>query len=183
MELLTAVNRILPKLGEHPVVNLDQKHPTLAIILPILDFTLDEVLRRGWWFNEARWTFHPDVEQFVGVPVDVLDFLPDAEGPVIRGRRFYNALTRSYKFAAPFSGVLKTRVQFAELPESVASLVLHTALVDAYVTDIGLEQVVQEWARSAALADANACAEHLRNKRYSTKRSPRWRRFRAALRG
>lgn len=183
MDLLRAVNSILPKLGEHPVTNLSLKHPTLAIILPVMESTLDTVLMRGWWFNQYEYTVYPDSEQFAGVPVNTLEFLPDAEGPVVRGRRFFNTKTQDYKFPAPFKGLLKERLQFEELPETVANLVLYTALVEVYLTDIGLEQVVQEWMRLAETADQQACSEHLRNKRHSTRKSSRYHRIRNAMRG
>lgn len=183
MDLLKAVNNILPKLGEHPVTNLDVKHPTLAIILPVIDLTLDTVLRRGWWFNEYEYTVYPDSEQLAGVPNDTLEFLPDETGPVVRGERFFNTTDGSFKFSGPFKGMLRLRLPFDELPESVATLVMYTALVEIYLTDIGLEQVVNEWRDKVAVADAQACSEHLRNKRHSTKKSHRFRRIRCAMRG
>ena len=183
MDLLKAVNSILPKLGEHPVTNLNLKHPTLAIILPVVESTLDTVLSRGWWFNEYDYTVYPDSEQEAAVPVDTLEFLPDEEGPVVRGLRFYNTRDNSFKFTASFKGKLKERLQFDEVPESVARLVLYSALVEVYLTDIGLEQVVREWENMAEVADGQACSEHLRNKRYGTKKSNRFRRIRSAMRG
>src|SRR5690554_489918 len=85
MQILQAVNWILPKLGEHPVTNLNPKHPTLAIILPSLERLTDNVLRRGWWFNVYRTTIYPDSEGYAFVPQPTLEFLPDEPGPVTRG--------------------------------------------------------------------------------------------------
>jgi hypothetical protein len=183
MDLLRAVNSILPKLGEHAVTNLSLKHPTLAIILPVIETTLDSVLLRGWWFNEFAYKVFLEPEGEAPVPVDTLEFLPDEEGPVVRGGRFFNTLDNSFVFDAPFEGRLKVRVPFEEVPESIAYLVLYTALVEVYVTDIGLEAVVQEWQNKADVADAQACSEHLRNRRYSTKKSHRYGRIRSAMRG
>lgn len=183
MDLLQAVNSILPKLGEHPVTNVTVKHPTLAIILPVFDTTLNTALRRGWWFNEFDYTVYPDSEQFAGVPEDALEFLPDEAGPVVRGRRFFDTRTNSFKFDGPFKGRLKVNVPFEELPESVAYLVMYTALVEVYLTDIGMEQVVQGWVAMQTQAEAQASSEHLRNMRHSTKNSARYRRIRNAMRG
>jgi hypothetical protein len=183
MDLLKAVNAILPKLGEHPVTNLNLKHPTLGIILPVMESTADSILMRGWWFNEYQYTVYPDSEQFAGVPADTLEFLPDESGPVVRGRRFYNTLTNSFKFDEPIVGRIRVRVAFEELPESVAYLVLYTAMVEVYLTDIGLEAVVREWQYKMSVAEAQAGAEHLRNKRYGTRKSRRYQRIRNAMRG
>lgn len=183
MDLLQAVNNILPKLGEHPVTKLDINHPTLAVILPVVESNLDSTLLRGWWFNEYEYTVYPDPQQKAAVPVDTLEFLPDEVGPVVRGREFFNTGDSSFKFAEPFKGRIKVRLEFDELPESVAYLVLYTSLVEVYLTDIGLEQVVQEWKAKALSADAQASSEHLRNKRHSTKKSHRYQRIRNAMRG
>jgi hypothetical protein len=183
MELLKAVNSILPKLGEHPVTKLDIKHPTLAVILPVMESTLDAVLLRGWWFNEYDYTVHPDPQSEAWVPVDTLEFLPDEEGPVVRGARFFNTVDGSYKFPVAFKGRLTVRMPFEELPESVAYLVLFSALVEVYLTDIGLESIVAEWRGRSSVAEAQASSEHLRNRRYGTKKSHRYFRIRSAMRG
>ena len=62
MKLLDAVNLILPKLGEHRVTSVDNKHPTLAIILPEIENELKKLLARGWWFNEFDYKAYPDSE-------------------------------------------------------------------------------------------------------------------------
>ena len=48
MKLLDAVNLVLPKLGERPVTSLEVKHPTLAVLLPIIEQTQINTLQRGW---------------------------------------------------------------------------------------------------------------------------------------
>lgn len=182
MDLLSAVNGVLPVLGEHPVTSTTQKHPTLAILLPIIDRKIDEECARGWWFNVAHLKLFPDSEKKIAVPIDTLAFLPDCEGPVVRGNQLFNMETQSYDFDAPVEGELTSRREFNELPESMAQYIFYSSLVQAYLTDIGLENVVSEWKELMDTAEANATKEHLRNKRYSTMRSPRFQRLRRAMR-
>lgn len=183
MDLLTAVNRILPKLGEHPVTSLNTKHPTLAILLPQIATKLDDTLISGWWFNTFNTKLYPDSEGGIALPLDTLSFVPKRDLAVQRGSRLYNGSTMDYKWAAPVEGSLITRIPFDEMPESAAQHIFYASLVAAYVTDIGLENEVQIWQSEAAQAHNRMTAEHFRNKKYSTQRSPRYARYRAALRG
>lgn len=183
MELLKAVNIILPALGEHPVTRIDVKHPTLAIIFPVIDSTLDRELMRGWWFNEYKHTLFPNSELEVGLPDDTLAFIPreGLEGSV-RGRRLFNGRTLDYRWHEPVDGVLQLRLPFDELPESFATFVFYKALVQIYLTDIGLESVVGEWKQLYKEAEFLCTNEHLRNMRHTTRKSARYRRLRGAMR-
>ena len=183
MKLIDAVNQILPILGEHPVNNLDIKHPTLAIILPAVKLKITEVLSKGWWFNEYQYTLRPDSEGYIYMPVDTLSFIPDESGPVVRGRRLFNTKTNNYKFDSQVPGLLQVTMEFDDLPTTVGVFVFYTTLVHVYLTDIGLENAVGEWKQMADDAEAQATSEHLRNKRYSTKRSRRYANLRRHIRG
>lgn len=183
MELLTAINRILPALGEHPVTSVDTKHPTLAIIVPIIEAKLDETLMRGWWFNEYPYTLYPNSEGGIDMPAGTLAYIPRDVPAIVRGRQLYNPTTVNFLWDAPVEGTLQQRVLFNELPESVATYVFYSALVQTYLTDIGLEGVVQKWEQAKMEAEATATQEHLRNKKYSTRNSSRYSRLRAAMRG
>lgn len=182
MDLLTAVNRILPKLGEHPVTSLTVKHPTLAILLPEIQTKLEDESMQGMWFNTFNVKLQPDSEGNVTLPVDTLSFVPKYLNAVQRGRQLYNGETQLYFWSEPVEGRLVTKVPFDLLPESAASLVFYSALVSVYVTDIGLEREVQLWQQQADIARARVSNEHLRNKKYTTRRSPRYQRILAAMR-
>ena len=183
MELLTAINRILPALGEHPVTRVDTKHPTLAIIVPIIQAKLDETLLRGWWFNEFPYTLYQNNEGIIDMPAAALSFIARDVDAIVRGRQLYNPTTMNFLWTAPVVGTLTQRILFDELPESVATYVFYSALIQTYLTDIGLESVVQKWEAVKQEAEATATQEHLRNKKYSTRRSARYIRLRNAMRG
>lgn len=184
MKLLTALNLILPSLGDHVVTRVDARHPTLAVILPVLQLKLDETLLRGWWFNEGPYSTYPDSGGEIAMPANTLAFIPDrAFRGSVRDGRLYNMETRNFLWTTAVTGVLQERLDFEELPESVATYVFYSALVQAYLVDIGLEQVVEKWEEKARTAEFTATAEHLRNMRHSTRNSRRYGNYISALRG
>lgn len=183
MRLLDAINFILPKLGEHKVTSVDVKHPTLAIILPEIEDATTTILGRGWWFNQFKTKLYPDAEGNINLGADVIGVTPDKQDTAVqRGNRMYNPLTLSYTFTEPVECTVTQYVPFEELPEVCAKYVQYTALIQVYVTDIGRTADVEVWERLAAEAESDLLAEHLRQKRYSTRRSARWTRFTSALR-
>lgn len=184
MKLLEAVNLILPKLGEHRVTRLDIKHPTLAVILPEVENELKKLLNKGWWFNEFDATLYPDSEKKIAVGTDVLTFTPEcADKAVQRGEALFNPVTLSYEFDAPVKGRIRQYVEFDSIPESAAQHVYYSGLVNAYITDIGLTQEVQAWSSQAAASWSDLLAEHLRQRKYSTRQSRKFRNLVSALRG
>jgi hypothetical protein len=102
---------------------------------------------------------------------------------VQRGEQFYNADTRSYTFTEKVSGRLVQTMGFEDLPQSAANFVLYSALVVIYLSDIGLEQVVQSWETQANLAQGAMEQEHLRQRKFTIKSSRRYVKLRRAMRG
>lgn len=182
MELLTAVNRILPKLGEHPVTSLNTKHPTLAILIPQIETKIEDVLTPGWWFNTSNVTLYPDSEGGIALPDTILSFIADKHPAVARGLKLYNQGYRTFSWSEAVTGVLIEKLPFDELPESVAQVVLYSALVSSYVTDIGMEDDVRMWQAEAQDAERRMNSEHLKNMRYSLKNGRRFQKIERARR-
>lgn len=184
MDLLSAVNRILPKLGEHPVTNLNAPHSTVALILEAVDTKLYDVTARGWWFNEFTTKLYLSPENEILLPSSTLSFVANCGVIAIqRNGKLFNPETQTYVWDAPLSGRLVQLLPFEELPESAASLVWYSALVDTYVTDLGLGDDVRVWQNEAMQAEGRLQAEHFQQMRYSTSRSPRFLRLRARMKG
>lgn len=189
MQLLDALNQILPKLGERPVTSTDSKSPTLAMVIPQINTDRASCLQQGWWFNTFKnVSLYPDSEGGLAVPDDTLSFVANKGQPMIvtRGTKFLNAGTQSYIFpvGTPIVGTLIQDIpNFDELPESTAKYVLYTALVTCYATDIGLESVVNLWSGYAKAAEAAMEQEHLRQMQYTIKNSRQYVNLRNAMRG
>lgn len=183
MDILRAINLILPALGEHPVSSVDSKHPTVAIILQNLQSELDEVLIRGWWFNTYKNVLYPDPEGVIVLPSNTLSVLTIRERGVQRGTKLFNRDTQTFVWSGGVRVEIIERLDFEDVPESAAQFILYTGMVKSYLTDIGRESVVQEWQQIAGRALNNMEAEHFRNMRYSTTNSRRYQRIRRALGG
>jgi hypothetical protein len=183
MDLLFAVNSILPKLGERPVTSLEVKHPTLAIIFPVLEMQRRALLQRGWWFNEFQYTAHPNLDGEIYLGSDFLSFLPKEIGAAaVRGDRLYNPSTLSYKFDKPVEGKVIQDVEFEYLPDTAARAVLYFSLSEIYVTDLDMTNEVQEWKGLAGDAWNSLLTEHLRQMRYSSRGMESWRRITRQMR-
>lgn len=181
MELLTAVNLIMPKLGERPVTSLEVAHPTLAILLPILEQTRRKTLNRGWWFNKYEYEAFPDPDGFITLGADTLSFVPLCGTYALRGLRLFNPATLDFVFESSVKGVVTQDVEFDLLPESTANYVFYTACVEAYATDLGVTQELAVWQQNAAQGWSDHMAEHLRQKKHNTRRTRAWRKYMGAL--
>jgi len=184
MKLLDAINLVLPKLGERPVTSLGVPHPTLAIVLPIITNARRVALARGWWFNELKYTAFRDAAGLIALGTDTLSFLPEQYGvAIVRGGKLYNPETLTYVFTQDIKGVVIQDVPFDDLPETAASYVFYSGLIDAYTTDTGVTNELQVWQSLAARAWSDLLAEHLRQRRHSTRNTRSWRALTSALRG
>lgn len=184
MQLLDAVNLIMPKLGERAVTSLEVKHPTLAVLLPIFEQVQKELLLRGWWFNKYEYTAYPDINSEITLGTTALMFVPKDEGvAIVRGRRLYNPTTLTYKFTGPVTGTLTEFVEFDALPETAANYVMYSALVDAYSTDIGVGQDIGLWQTKAGSSWSELLTEHLKQRRHNTRKTRAWAKLTNALQG
>lgn len=178
MKLLDAVNLIMPKLGERPVTSLAVKHPTLAVLLPIIEQTRRSTLNRGWWFNEYASTLYPDTDGVIAVGTETLSFVPDMAGTaIVRGSELFNPVTLTNVFSAPVKGCITQDMDFDLLPESAATYVFYSALVEAFTTDIGVTQELGVWQTRAGQGWSDMLAEHLRQVKPSTRQHRAWRRL------
>lgn len=182
MKLLDAVNLIMPKLGERPVTSLDVAHPTLAVLLPILEKNRIDTLIKGWWFNEYEHVAMPDSEGVITLGNDTLRFIPHCSGiAVMRGKQLFNPSTLTNVFTSSVAGVITQDVEFDLLPDSAATYVFYSSLVEAYTTDLGVSQELQVWQMKAGDAWGTLLGEHLMQKKPSTRKLRTWRNLRKAM--
>lgn len=183
MKLLDAVNLVMPKLGERAVTSLSVKHPTLAVLLPIIEQTRKTTLLRGWWFNKYAYTAYPDTEGAIVLGADTLSFVPDVpDSAVVRGQDLFNPVTLSGVFDAPVKGTITQDVDFDLLPESAAFYVFYSALVEAFTTDIGVTQELGVWQTKAGQGWSDLLMEHLRQVKPSSKQHRAWLKLQRAKR-
>lgn len=182
MKLLDAVNLIMPKLGERPVTSLSVKHPTLAVLLPIIAQKRRSTLTRGWWFNKYPYTAYPANDGTITIGTDTLSFVPDeVNTAVLRGTDLFNPVTLTSVFTGPVSGIVCQDVEFDLLPESMANYLFYSSLVEAFATDLGVSQELSVWQSLAAQGWSDVMMEHLRQVKKNTKQGSAWRKLRRAM--
>lgn len=185
MELLTAVNTILPWMEENKVTTVDTKHPTVALILDKISTNQNKLLNEGYWFNTETKKFYLTPDGEVLKPTNLITLYPKDKSLnyEARGNRIYDLGNSTFKLVAPFEAVVRVNLQFDELPESAARTIMWRACVDTYTPDFGYSQVVQVMMAREAEAFALLQREHLRKVQYSAMRSPPGVRFMNSLRG
>lgn len=173
MKLLKAVNLILPYFGENTITRIDYKHPTVVIILDVLEAMQNNFLSKGWWFNTSIVTLYPSKEGEISAPETAISIVNTKHDVVlsIRDQRVFNSTDRTYKFTDPVKVKLIDNVEFEELPDSVAMWLVYRTAFEAYNRDYGYEDTLQIIGAKENEAYKRVQEEHLRNMKYSTCRS------------
>lgn len=183
MRELDAVNLILPKLGEHRVTRIDNRHPTVATIQPEMENQRKQLLLRGWWFNEFERTLYPDSEGFIALGSTYLSVHCTSELGIVRGDKLFNAEDYTYVWDAAVDTIIREDLDFALLPESAAQYILWSSAVVVFAQDLGVANELSLWREYASNAKSDLLAEHLRHVKHTTRNSRRFRRIDNARRG
>lgn len=174
MELLTAVNTVLPYLGEHIVTQVEgSRHPTVDLIVSAIDRQRLSLLASGWWFNEMFLTIPVNTDGEIDVPGHTLEVFGIDCNVVPRGQRFFNLMNGSFQFTKPITVKILTDWEFEQLPDTAALYVTYMAGVEVYTADLGVENAIQVMQSYANQNIALLRQSDLRNRRYNSVRKAR----------
>jgi len=184
VELLTAVNSILPFLEENTVTNINTKHPTVALVLGKLDNAREFLLTKRYWFNNEKKQFYlaPDGRANVGTNLLAMYTTDKRLNYEARGQFVYDLNNSTYILPSAFEAQITVDLTFEELPHFAALWVQWRAAVEAYTQDFQVDQVVQILSTREIEAMAMLEREHLRKRNFSSMRSPPGHRFINSLR-
>lgn len=172
MKLLTAVNNILPHLGENPVTSVDVRHPTVSLILDAIEEAKLNMLTQGWWFNTRDITLYPSSENEIFAPTNVLTFYcTDGQLIDIRGDKMYDLQNGTYTITKKVVGTIMDDLTFEELPTYAALAVQYNAAHSVYTKDFGIEQTVRYLLEQEKNALMMLMQEELRKKKYNSLKS------------
>lgn len=173
MELLTAVNSILPFLEENTVTSTDTKHPTVALILSKIETAREFILTKGYWFNNETTRLYLTPEGKVEVGTHVLAMYPVDKrlNYELRGEYVYDMGKGTDDIAAPFDAQITVDLPFNKLPHFAALAVQWRAATEAYAQDFQVDQVVQMLDTREREATHLLDREHLRKRNFSSMRS------------
>lgn len=174
MELLKAVNTVLPHLGEHVVTRIEgAKHPTVNLIIDAIDRCRLTVLSEGLWFNERTVTIPVNTDGQIDVPTDTIAVYGESCNVELDGERFVNLDTGSNYFDAPIRVRVILDIAFELLPINVALSITYAAAAEVYTQDYGRENSVDELQRLADRSWVLVHQEDLRKRKYNTQRRTR----------
>ena len=172
MDLLEAVNNILPYFGEAPVTRVDNKHPTVTLITSTIDTVRKTLLAEGWWFNTRVVTLYPSSEGDMPAPENAISIeSADGKNYELRGRAIFDLDTGSFVFKEKVVIKVHEDIKFEDLPRTVAQWITCRAASKAYTMDFGIEDVLQEMRLREQEAYNKMLAEHLRKRKYCTWKS------------
>lgn len=184
MTLLDAINTCLSTLGEARVTSTTVRNPTVDLIRNTIAMKLDELLERGWWFNTAQVTMYPSPTNEMEYPENALSILGwDGEQFVPRGGMLFDLDNNTRYFTEAKRMQITYAVDFEDLPECAANVVMQRANRAVYSGDLGMDGTVQNMQYNEQVNFATLESLHMRNKRFSTRQRRGWRRMRNALRG
>lgn len=170
MQLLDAVNTVLPYLGEHTITYIEgNKHPSVDLILDAINRHKDTLLSNGWWFNEFTITIPVNTDGMIDVPVDTIS----AQGidcyVALDGERFMNLDNGSRYFDAPITVKILRDVDFERLPRTAALLVTYRAAIEVYTGDFGADNALQILSNLVNDNRIQLHQENLRNRKYNSR--------------
>ena len=167
MKLLDAVNTILPYLGEANVTSTTARNTTVQSILQQIETAKRALLATGWWFNTVSVTLYPGSDLKIKAPVNVLNWECNDDSVLseIRGEYLYNLETGTYEFSGVQTGTIKQDLDFEELPEYAAQVIMYTACTAVYSADLGVDNTYgMEILSKLAQARMYLERDHLRKK-------------------
>lgn len=184
MTQLEAVNTCLSALGEARVTSTEVRHPTVDLINSTLVMKQRQLLERGWWFNTSDVTMYPSFTGEMEAPVNALSILGfGGETFVVRDGMLFDMDNNTRFFTEPKTMRVFYNLDFEDLPECAANVVMTRAAQEVYSGDLGVDTSVARLQQLEIQSFADMEMIHLRNKRYSTRQRRDWQRVSSALRG
>lgn len=174
MELLQAVNTVLPHLGEHTITRVEgAKHPTVDLIVAAIDRQRMEVLAEGLWFNMTTMTIPVNTDGQIDVPANTVSVYGYDYNVELDGTKFIDLSTGSRYFLQPITVTIVRDVEFNRLPVNVALAVTYRAGAEVYLQDYGREGTVPELQNMATQNWNKVHQEDLRKNKFNSQRTAR----------
>lgn len=153
MEKLQAVNQVMLALGQRTVTSLDTPHPVKDAIIAKLRYELNKLLRAGWYFNTRCITLYPDDAGNILRPTAVLALANPLDVDFV-GQYLTSTTDGSRTFTMPRTVLALVQLDFEELPDAAAELLVCTLVVSMYLSEYGDDNTLRQ--HTATLQDARS---------------------------
>lgn len=168
MELLEAVNTVLPYIGEHPITRIEgAKHPTVDLALAAIKRQQDMLLAEKWWFNRLDVRLQPNTEGRIEVPKDTLEIYGKDCRVTLDGEYLFNLETGSRTFDKAINVEICRNIPFNKLPVNAAYHIMYLACCEVYLADFGRENTIPELQALANDQLVRLREVHLRQMRFN----------------
>lgn len=183
MQLLECVNTCLSAMGEARVTSPTVRHPTVDLINSTIVMKKRQLLEKGWYFNKSEVKMFPALDGTMEYPVDTLSVV-GACGEILvpRGGKLFDMDNNTNQFTEPKTLFIAYDVEFEDLPECAANVIMYRSAREVYVGDLGADTSVQNMLANEVASYSTLELLHIRNMRYSTRQLPGWVKLRRALR-
>lgn len=185
MLLLEAVNSCLHALGEARVTRTDVRHPSVDLILGVIELKKRQLLEAGYWFNTTVVKMYPNHENKVEYPASALSVVSVKTRKIyeMRNNMLFNVTDNTEYFDNPVLLKVTYNVDFDNLPTCAANVVMYRAMREVYVGDLGNDETVSNMMVNEDEAYAQMEIQHLRNKKFNTRQLNSYWKYRNALSG
>lgn len=174
MDMLEAVNTVLPYMGEHVVTRIEgAKHPSVDLIQAAIKRQKQTLLTTGWWFNELNLKIAPNIEGFIDVPENTLEAYGENINVSLDGERFFNLDDGSRYFTKTLTVKIMLDTPFERLPVVAALYVTYKAAIEVYTADLGGDDVLQILNNYAVENMTTLRETNLRQRKLNSKRTAR----------
>lgn len=172
MRRLDAVNAVLPYFSEQPVTNLDDRNPMVGMLVSAMQQAADDLLTEGYWFNTRKVELHPDDTGRIKFPMHILSCYADPQyqygeprSYTQRGEYLWDVQLGSWKFDESVKLVVVERLEFEDLPNHAAQVVMYRAAAAMYLSQFGNDSVYERIVQQSSHAYIQLSQEDLRNRR------------------
>lgn len=174
MELLKAVNTVLPFLGEHPITRIEgARHPTVDLIVASIERQQLSLLTEGWWFNKLTTVLPVNTDDQIDTPKDAISIYGLDCSVELDGEKLFNLDEGSRYFTKPIKVEYIFNKPFNRLPNYAALVITYSAAAEIYLTDFGRENVVPEIQAQIKDNMYKLEQEHLRKSKYNSQKRTR----------
>lgn len=174
MDMLEAVNTVLPYMGEHVVTRIEgAKHPSVDLIQAAIKRQQQTLLTTGWWFNELDLKLFPNPQGFIDVPENTLEAYGKNIKVAVMGERFFNLEEGSRYFTKPLEVKVIQDWRFEDLPVTAALHITYMAAIEVYTADLGAEDVLQILRAYASDNLVSLREANLRHRKLNSKKTAR----------
>ena len=170
MNLLEAVNTVLPYLGSHVVTSLeDSRNPTVNLILQAMERHRKGLITKGWWFNITNVDLPVNVDKRIQVPTYCVSIY--GKPPInveIQGSYLFDLDNNTRYFNSGVSITMIKDTSFEELPIYAQMVVVYKACSEVYLQDFEYNNTLQLINNIVAESLRDLEQEDIRKRRYNS---------------